>query len=316
MAISPLTNEIVAAYWGNYTPYGNAEEFIVLHHGATTSLRGIANTFTVPGREASTHYAVGAGYIFNMLDEVHRSWNCGNVLGNGSGISIECVNSTGGEADWQVAPETIETLCYLVADIARRHGWTELNYYRIRQHKEFSPTYCSGHVWDYAEYIIARSNQILWGKDKPVPAFSTSGPLTKDNNLFYSVHVANLGQSPAVHDGADAGSIGFALRLEALNIDTRRVPGLKLKARGHVEGIGWTDWVDVNHDTIIGTKGKSKRLEALEIDVVENTTGMTLVGQAHVQNYGWSKFARLGKGAVLGTTGKGLRMECLRFFLI
>jgi uncharacterized protein YjdB len=35
--------------------------------------------------------------------------------------------------------------------------------------------------------------------------------------------------------------------------------------RGHVQKLGWTDWVDCDGKAMIGTTGKSLRLEAIEI---------------------------------------------------
>ena len=58
---------------------------------------------------------------------------------------------------------------------------------------------------------------------------------------------------------------------------------------------------------MIGTTGKSKRLEALQI----NPLGMDIKAKAHIQGDGWVDYGAITKDTVIGTTGEKKRLECL-----
>lgn len=60
------------------------------------------------------------------------------------------------------------------------------------------------------------------------------------------------------------GTVGESKRIEAIEIDAIGVPaGKKLKYQVHVQGVGWTGWVEAGYTT--GTVGLSKRIEAIQI---------------------------------------------------
>lgn len=64
-----------------------------------------------------------------------------------------------------------------------------------------------------------------------------------------------------------------------------------------------------------GTTGKSKRMEALEINFIASE-GVTLKYRAHVQTYGWQDWVTAdnkgGHTKIVGTTGESKRMEALQ----
>lgn len=78
----------------------------------------------------------------------------------------------------------------------------------------------------------------------------------------------------------------------------------KIKYRVHIEGIGWQKWEA--DGTTAGTTGKSKRIEALQIDY-----NKPVYAKAHIQDIGWKDFGKITKDTVIGTTGKSKRLECL-----
>lgn len=131
------------------------------------------------------------------------------------------------------------------------------------------------------------------------PAAAASG------TYFYAAHVQNIGWQDSVWDGAEAGTTGKSLRLEALQFVY-----LAQEARAHVQNIGWQDWR--GGDATIGTTGKSLRLEAVQIR--STSPNYLMQCQAHVQNIGW--MAPVGDGQVCGTTGKSLRLEAVRIWLV
>ena len=85
-----------------------------------------------------------------------------------------------------------------------------------------------------------------------------------------------------------------------------------VKATSHVQKLGWRNSVDGG--SIVGTTGKSLRLEALKLSLED--TGCikgSIQYRAHVQRVGWQNWVRSGK--IAGTTGRSLRMEALQIKL-
>ena len=93
--------------------------------------------------------------------------------------------------------------------------------------------------------------------------------LSHKYDVYYRVHVQNLGWMDWVENGETAGTTGQSLRLEA--IEVKLSDGLEEKYdimyRVHVQNLGWMDWVE-NGETA-GTTGQSLRLEAIEVKLVE-----------------------------------------------
>lgn len=120
-------SNLVTRWWpANPTNYnvgheGNRIRGIVVHHGATTSLDSIGSTFARANRNGSAHYGVGGNQVHQYVDEANTTWHCTNWWGNLRTISIETTNSTGAP-NWEIAPDTFETLVKLVADIAKRNN--------------------------------------------------------------------------------------------------------------------------------------------------------------------------------------------------
>lgn len=120
-------SNLVTRWWSaNPTNYnvgheGNRIQGIVVHHGATTSLDSIGSTFARANRNGSAHYGVGGNQVHQYVDEANTTWHCTNWFGNLRTVSIETTNSTGAP-NWEIAPDTFETLVKLVADIAKRNN--------------------------------------------------------------------------------------------------------------------------------------------------------------------------------------------------
>ena len=85
----------------------------------------------------------------------------------------------------------------------------------------------------------------------------------------------------------------------------------QLNYQAHIQNYGWLNAV---HDgEIAGTVGKSLRMEAVLINLMDGTKNMIRYS-AHVQNIGWQEWQN--SGSVAGTTGKNLRMEAIRIELL
>ena len=79
----------------------------------------------------------------------------------------------------------------------------------------------------------------------------------------------------------------------------------------HIQDIGWMN--NVNMGETSGTTGKSKRMEAIKINLDNNEYEGTINYEVHVQNIGW--MSGVTAGNIAGTTGKALRMEAIKMNL-
>lgn len=79
-----------------------------------------------------------------------------------------------------------------------------------------------------------------------------------------------------------------------------------LRYEAHVEGYGWTGWK--SNGEIAGTKGESRRLEAIRIDAPD----YIVEADAQIEGIGWVNYGIINKDTIIGTTGESRRLECLR----
>lgn len=155
---------------------GNSISEIIIHHAASTSFDSIARTFQNPARDASAHYAVGRNNnVDAMVAEGNIAWHCGNWFHNSRSIGIENVNSTGGP-NWEVAPETKNTLVELCADIVRRNPSIGKlvpgkNLFGHKQVADASrPTACPVTLIAFLQELADRVNAMVAGQPTPNPA--------------------------------------------------------------------------------------------------------------------------------------------------
>jgi uncharacterized protein YjdB len=91
----------------------------------------------------------------------------------------------------------------------------------------------------------------------------------------------------------------------------------------HALDYGWLGWA--KNGEVSGTTGKGKRLEAIQVVLVEkggaapgDTKGsnvQTLISYStHVQNIGWQ--STFSDGETSGTSGRGLRLEAIKINLV
>lgn len=157
-----------------------------------------------------------------------------------------------------------------------------------------------------------------------------TGELARYYDVYYSAHVQQLGWLGWAKNGESAGTEAFYYRMEAMKICLVKkgdpAPGTagnafckgystgNLKYSGHVQNIGNTR--EVTNNQILGTVGKSLRMEALKIRLTNaamNGRSGGIQYRAHVQNIGWQGWKQ--NGALAGTTGRALRMEAVQIQL-
>ena len=88
-------------------------------------------------------------------------------------------------------------------------------------------------------------------------------------------------------------------------------PDAHVKYLGHVQGTGWQTWKA--DGARAGTTGKSKRLEALMVQLTDAPHEGSIEYRAHVQNDGWQGY--VADGVPCGTEGQSKRMEALQIRL-
>ena len=149
-----------------------------------------------------------------------------------------------------------------------------------------------------------------------------TGKIAEEYDVYYRVHIQTIGWLAWAKNGEDSGSAGMSRRMEALQVKlvkkgeegpsspdsfrTSFVNAPTLRYHGHVQHIGWQDWVSDGQTA--GTSGQSLRVEALEAV----TEGSELAGSvelnAHVQRIGWQD----EWGSMCGTECQSLRVEAFR----
>ena len=163
---------------------------------------------------------------------------------------------------------------------------------------------------DIAEGVL-KAFDIPTKRIKQIP-----GKAKNDNQLYYRAHCQNLGWLDPVHDGQTDGTTGFSTRLEALLIDLREIrkkyPDAKLSGDFHVQNIGTVHLDNIEPDTLIGTIGKSLRLEAFRLHLT-GVPDKKLYYEAHVQDIGWQGVR--SDGEMAGTTGQSKRIEAVRIWM-
>lgn len=176
---------VTKKWWANPTNYtkgrnGYKIRGIVIHHAASTSLNSIGTVFSQKGRNGSAHYGVGGKQIHQYVDEANAAWHCSNWYGNMGTVGIETTNSTGAP-NWKVSDETFNTLCKLVADIAKRNGLGKLKFEPnatwplLSAHKDWrgAQTACPGpYLYKLMNKIAEKANAINY-PPKPTPTKPT-----------------------------------------------------------------------------------------------------------------------------------------------
>ena len=131
-------------------------------------------------------------------------------------------------------------------------------------------------IWNYGHIAVYDhyDGQYCWfvTQNNPVPQVTTLSILSQDGSR--------------------------AFRLKGIE------PNKKVKIRGHIQNIGWTEW----QDNVIGTTGQGLRLEAFQIDAPDYKIQV----KAHIEGTGWVDYGTINKDTIIGTTGESKRLEALQ----
>lgn len=177
------------------------------------------------------------------------------------------------------------------------------------------------------ESVVSMVNRGVYagtmGESKRLEAIQIelTGKLAEEYDVFYRVHVQSYGWQNWCKNGSIAGTMGKGKRLEAIQIKlVKKITDVSatLTYSVHSQSYGWMNEITVapgvvSNETIAGTTGQSKRLEALSIKL--NTSGATggITYSTHVQGYGWRDY--VSDGSISGSTGEKKRMEAIKINL-
>ena len=301
------------------SPRNHKIDRITIHHMAgNLSVETCGSVFAPSSRQASSNYGIDSnGRVGMYVEEKDRSWCSSNKANDHRAVTIEVADDVIGNG-WHSSDKAMNRLIELCADICKRNGIARLNYTgdtngNLTMHKWFAATDCPGaYLESKFPWIADQVNKILSdeGKKEEVKMEQKPGERAySENRINYRVHQQSVGWLPHVEDGQIAGVTGHAKRIEAIKIDCK-MPGVKIKAKAHIQSIGWKDYGYITSDTVIGTTGQEKRLEALSLEAEGLPKGMNIYVRYHIESDGWSDWIK--GGTVVGTVGLEKRLEAIQ----
>ena len=299
------------------SPRNHAIDRITIHHMAgNLSVETCGNVFAPSSRQASANYGIDSnGRVGMYVEERDRSWCSSNKANDHRAVTIEVADDVIGNG-WHSSDKAMNKLVELCTDICRRNGIAKLNYTgdtngNLTMHKWFAATDCPGaYLESKFPWIAEQVNKRLSGKKEEPKLNQNPGKRAyKENRINYRVHQQSVGWLAPVGDGQVAGVTGHAKRIEAVKIDCK-LKGVKIKAKAHIQSIGWKDYGYITSDTVIGTTGQEKRLEALSLEAEGLPKGMNIYVRYHLEGDGWSDWIK--GGFIAGTAGLGKRMEAVQ----
>lgn len=299
------------------SPRNHAIDRITIHHMAgNLSVETCGNVFAPSSRQASANYGIDSnGRVGMYVEERDRSWCSSNKANDHRAVTIEMADNAGAPG-WGCSDKAMNKLVELCTDICRRNGIAKLNYTgdtngNLTMHKWFAATDCPGaYLESKFPWIAEQVNKRLSGKKEEPKLNQNPGKRAyKENRINYRVHQQSVGWLAPVGDGQVAGVTGHAKRIEAIKIDCK-MKGVQIHAKGHIQGIGWKDFGIITSDTVIGTTGQERRLEAISLEAEGLPSGMNIYVRYHIESEGWSDWIK--GGTVAGTVGLAKRMEAIQ----
>ena len=140
------------------------------------------------------------------------------------------------------------------------------------------------------------------------PVATAKPTATKSTSSIKTQAAAPAKMTAATAKAAAKTTAEKATKKAAVTTQATKAP--QLQYRAHVQKVGWQPWVTSGK---MGTSGRSLRVEALQIKLLNNPGG-SIQYQAYVQGIGWQNVFADGDKA--GTSGQARRLEALRIALI
>ena len=129
----------------------------------------------------------------------------------------------------------------------------------------------------------------------------------------YRTHIEHYGWLNWVDGGEMAGTSGFSLQVEALQMKLDDSIDGGISYRAHVADVGWMNWM--KNGELAGTTGKSKQVEAVQIKLTgEVARRYSIYYRAHVADIGWMDW--VSDGDIAGTVGKAKQVEAIQVKIV
>ena len=184
-------------------------------------------------------------------------------------------------------------------------------------------TYMQSYGWTGQKSNNVTAGLPNGGKRMEAIKVSLTGELAEHYDIYYRTYTQSYGWLDWAKNGESAGTKDFAKRIEAVQMKLVQkggtAPGAtstafkqaKLAYKSHVQTYGWQSKV---HDgETSGTSGKAKRLEAINISMLDAGQNHNIRYKTHVQSYGWQNWVNGGVNS--GTSGKAKRLEAIQIEL-
>jgi hypothetical protein len=175
MTFSPLTSRTIPYHGKSSSRRGVKVIRVNLHHWAGTS--GGESRMTNPDADVSCNYLIlSDGSVVGNVPEEERAWTSGSWEADAPAITIEVQNSSTRVVDgkndhpesWPVSDAAYKSIINLLADIAKRHGWGDIQAPNLRGHREFSSTACpGGFLWNRLGDLRAQARALFLSGKKP-----------------------------------------------------------------------------------------------------------------------------------------------------
>ena len=184
MTLSPLTRRTLTTSKRS-SRFGTKISRVIVHHWAGTN-GGIERLVYSSDKASANYIILTDGTIIGSVPEKYRAWTSGSAAADRPSITVEVQNSTRGP-NWEVSDAAIASLERLIADIAKRYGWSTIREgYEVRGHRSFASTACPGpYLWPRLGTIAKIAVAILRGsapKPAPAPSPSPSPAPTRDSH--------------------------------------------------------------------------------------------------------------------------------------
>lgn len=207
-----------------------------------------------------------------------------------------------------------------------------LDAFRISQNADYT-SYNSKNGWQPTVNGGMPSGLVDQGTPLQAIKIVLTKPMADAYDVWYRVHVSNVGWMGWVKNGEVAGVTGGNNSIEAIEVKVTPkgylAPGpttsstisqgplatpskLQLQTTSHVQYVGWQP--EVIDGMITGTTGQSKQTEAIKLSL-KNETGISggIVYSAHLQGIGWQEAKHSDE--IAGTVGQSRRLEAIRISL-
>lgn len=184
-------------------------------------------------------------------------------------------------------------------------------------------TYCQTYGWK--PWVSNGALSGTTGEAKRVEAIQIklTGEMAKKYDVYYRAYCQTYGWLDWTKNGATAGTSNEAKRIESIQIKlvtkNSAAPGKTttpyrhpmVQYRTHVQTYGWQGYVKDGAES--GTTGQAKRLEGINISLVDKEYTGDIQYRTHVQTYGWMNWVSNGK--MSGTSGQAKRLEAIQIKL-